>query len=74
VQPARFQRPFPTVHVPLADPDPDVPLAIQPMIEAIYARGRYHRSIDYARPLSPALSAEEQVWLENQIRARQATA
>jgi hypothetical protein len=70
VTPAHFQRPLPTVSVPLLSPDPDVPLALQPMIEAIYARGRYHRSIDYTRPLSPALTAAEQTWFAEQLRLR----
>jgi uncharacterized protein DUF4058 len=39
------------------------------MIEAIYARSRYHRSIDYARPLAPPLSAEEAAWWEQQRTA-----
>jgi hypothetical protein len=71
VWPAHFQRPLPPIPVPLANDDPDLTLALQPMIEAIYARGRYHRSIDYSRPLTPALTAEEQGWLAAQIRARQ---
>ena len=60
VWPAHFQRPLPPLPVPLASPDPDVPLALQPMIEAIYARARYARSIDYAKPLAPPLSGTEQ--------------
>jgi hypothetical protein len=69
---AHFQRPLPPIPVPLLSPDPDVSLALQPMIEAISARGRYHRSIDYARPLLPPLVAEEQTWLEERLRARSA--
>ncbi len=41
------------------------------MIEAIYARSRYHRSIDYSRPLAPPLPAGEQAWLVDQLRSRQ---
>jgi Protein of unknown function (DUF4058) len=70
VWPAHFQRPLPTIPVPLASPDPDVPLALQPMIEAIYARARYGRSIDYARPAAPPLSAQEQAWLTERLAAR----
>jgi hypothetical protein len=57
--------------VPLAKPDPDIPLNIQPMIEAIYARSRYYRNIDYARPLTPPLAAEESTWLAQQLQSRQ---
>lgn len=71
VQSAHFQRPLPVIQVPLASPDPDVPVALQPMVEAIYARGRYHRSIDYSRSLSPALTHEEQAWLTERRLALQ---
>jgi hypothetical protein len=70
VWPAHFLRPLPGIVVPLAKPDPDIPLNLQPMIEAIYTRSRYHRSIDYAKPLMPPLAAEESVWLEQQRSAQ----
>ena len=62
---------LPDIAVPLASPDPDVKLALQPLVEAVYARARYHRSIDYAKPLTPPLGPEESAWLEQQLRARQ---
>src|SRR5688572_12141542 len=46
VWPASFQRPLPTIPVPLAPPDADVRLSIQPMISTIYSRFRYDRDID----------------------------
>lgn len=69
VWPVHFQQPLPPIPVPLAGSDPDVMLPLQPMIEAIYARGRYYRSIDYTRPLSPALTALEQSWLAQRLQA-----
>jgi hypothetical protein len=63
VWPASFQRPLPVIPVPLARPDPEVELALQPMVEGIYARSRYHHSIDYSRPLSPPPTPEESAWL-----------
>jgi hypothetical protein len=71
VWPAHFQRPLPIIPVPLAEPDPDVSLNLQPMIEAIYARSRYHRDINYSRPLTPALAAAEAARFEQQLRTRQ---
>jgi hypothetical protein len=55
VWPAHFQRPLPALPVPLAKPDPDIPVALQPMIDVIYQRSRYKRSIDYSKPLIPPL-------------------
>jgi hypothetical protein len=52
--------------VPLAHPDPDFILALQPMIDAVYARSRYARRFDYAKPLSPPLGEEDAAWLARQ--------
>jgi hypothetical protein len=63
-------RPLPPIPVPLAKPDHDIPLDVQPMIDEIYQRFRYQRSIDYAKPLSPPLDHAESAWLEKQVRAK----
>lgn len=67
VWPAYFTEPLPLLTVPLAPPDPDITLALQPLADAIYARSRYARDIDYRQPLSPPLSADEQAWLEERL-------
>lgn len=67
---ACYDCPLPPVPIPLLKPDPDVPLDLQPMIDAIYERSRYHRSIDYSKPLRPPLSAEETAWLEQRLKQR----
>jgi hypothetical protein len=74
VWPAHFRRPLPRIPVPLSSPDPDVTLELQPLIEAIYARRRYYRAIDYTKPLQPPLSAEESAWLQGQLQAKTASA
>jgi hypothetical protein len=71
VWPAFFNRPLPPLPVPLRQSDPDIPLNLQPLIETIYHLGRYARSIDYSKPLTPALTPEETAWLEQQLQARQ---
>lgn len=71
VWPAHFRRPLPPIPVPLASPDPDLSLSLQPMVEAVYVRARYGRSIDYARPLEPPFTAEEQSWLTERLKVRQ---
>jgi hypothetical protein len=55
--------------VPLSRPDPPIPLNLQPMIEAIYQDYHYERSLDYTRPLTPPLAADEAAWFEQQLRA-----
>ncbi len=71
VWPAYSLRPLPRIPVPLAEPDPDVALDLQPIIDAIYERSRYGQEIDYSKPLASPLAAEESAWLEQQLRARQ---
>jgi Protein of unknown function (DUF4058) len=70
---AYSMKPLPTIAVPLAKPDPDISLSLQPLVDAVYQRSRYHRSIDYTRPLTPPLAAEESAWLEQQLRTRTAS-
>jgi len=63
-----YQRTLPQIPIPLAGNDPDVQLDLQPLIDAIYVRNRYARSIDYTKPATPPLSPEESAWLEQQLR------
>ena len=73
VWPAHYRISLPPIPVPLVSPDPDIPLHLQPMIDAVYARSRYHQDIDYKRPLSRPLNEEEAKWLAEQLRQRQNT-
>jgi hypothetical protein len=68
VWPAYYTEPLPAIPIPLAPPDADISLDIQPFVEAIYARSRYQRDIDYRRPLYPPLSTAEAAWLEERLR------
>ncbi len=70
VWPAHYRGPLPRIPVPLARPDPDIPLEVQPMIDEIYQRFRYMRSIDYGKPLTPPLDAAETGWLKQQLQPR----
>jgi Protein of unknown function (DUF4058) len=70
VWPVYFQMPAPAIPVPLAKPDPDILLNLQTMIDSIYRRSRYERSIDYGKPLNPPLGDAETAWLDKQLRSR----
>lgn len=70
VWPAHFLHPLPEIPLPLAPPDPDVPLALQPLIDAIHVRSRYDQDVDYRRPLRPSPSAEESAWLKKHLSGR----
>ena len=74
VWPAHFLYPLPAIPVPLLKPDADVTLDLQPLIDAIYARSKYWRSIDYARPISPPLGEDAVNWLKDELKRGSATA
>ena len=68
--PTTFQAPLPVIPVPLLYTEPDLSLDLQPLIDDIYSLGRYDERIDYARPLSPALSDEEAGWMRDVLKNR----
>jgi hypothetical protein len=70
VWPVYFQIPCPSLPVPLAQPDPDILLTLQPMIDSVYKRSGYKRSIDYETPLCPPLKGAETAWLKKRLRSR----
>jgi hypothetical protein len=70
VWPVYFQIPLPSIPIPLAKPDSDVLLSLQPMIDSIYQRSRYERSIDYNKPLSPPLDDTESGWLKERLKGK----
>jgi len=70
VWPVRLQRRLPVIPVPLLDPDPDLSLDLQPLLDGIYSLGRYDERIDYARPLTPALSAEDTAWMQEVLKGQ----
>jgi hypothetical protein len=63
VWPAYATQSLPEVAIPLAPPDEDLRLPLQPLVAAIYARSRYEVDIDYALPLEPPLRADENAFL-----------
>ena len=67
---ASFQSPLPIIPVPLAKPDPDILLSLQPILDTIYQRFRYAQSINYAAELTPPLIAEESAWCRQLLQPR----
>jgi hypothetical protein len=68
VSQGHYLRELPAIPIPLAPPDADLSLALQPLIEAVYARSHYDRDIDYRQSLTPPLSPTEAQWLEERLR------
>jgi hypothetical protein len=61
---------LPCIPVPLRRDEPEVPLDLQFVLQAAYDRGPYRRSIDYSRPPSPPLPADDSAWAEALLRER----
>jgi hypothetical protein len=67
VWPAHFLRPLPPLSIPLAPPDADITLALQPLVEAVYLHSHYDRDVDYRRPLQPPLRTSDIAWLDERL-------
>jgi hypothetical protein len=69
--PRQLRQRLPRIRVPLADGDPDVVLDVQAVLAQTYEAGSYHERLRYDRPCIPSLSAEDQAWADELIRASQ---
>jgi hypothetical protein len=65
-------RPLPMLRIPLSSPDSDLQVPLQPIVDEIYRRARYHRSIDYRKPHASLLAPEELAWLQEQLKTQSA--
>ena len=68
VYPCPLRDPLPHIRIPLKLPDPDVRLALQPLIDRIYTSGRYWK-LDYSLPLEPAPSPADAEWIAERVDA-----
>jgi hypothetical protein len=66
--PISLRKPLPTIPIPCRMNDPEVPLALQPLIDQIYIDGG-HDDIDYRKPLREPLSTEDASWAAELIAA-----
>ena len=59
---------LPVLPVPLAQPDPDVPLHLGQIMANVYERGGYDVQIDYHQPVPPpVLTQEEAAWVDERL-------
>lgn len=64
--PCLLRDPLPTIGIPLADHDPDAPLALQDALEQVYIDADYMLRVLYDEPCVPRLSPEDQAWASAQ--------
>jgi hypothetical protein len=67
--PCNLRNPLPTIGLPLADPDPDAPLALQSALEHVYKSSGYELRVRYDEPCKPPLSPDDQAWATAQWQA-----
>jgi hypothetical protein len=60
--PSRLRDPLPTIRIPLAEGDPDVPLEIQAALEYVYDDADLMLRVRYDEPCIPRLSPKDQEW------------
>ncbi len=71
--PISLREPLPTLRIPLRPHDPDVPLALQPVVDRCHVNGRYWQLANLAK-LRPPLPEEDARWAEQRLRAAGLTA
>lgn len=64
-----LQQPIPPVPVPLIANEPEPILDLQPLLQRVYQKGRYHLAINYQHPPVTPATADEAVWMADQLQA-----
>lgn len=65
-----LRQPLPTILIPLAHKDPDVSLDLRAVYDGVYDRAGYDYSLDYRRPIEPALSEADAAWAQEVLQRR----
>jgi hypothetical protein len=63
-----LRMPLPNIPIPLRPPDEDAVLQLQPLIDACYRDGRYHRISYHGEPV-PRLGEDDARWTDELLRA-----
>jgi hypothetical protein len=60
-----LRQPLPTVSIPLAEGDSDVPLDLQAAFSTVYDHAGYDYSLSYDQDVDPPLSESDATWVQN---------
>jgi hypothetical protein len=63
---------LPCIRLPLAEPDPDVPLDLQTALDQVYESGSYVLRVRYEEPCQPRLRPADQQWASERWAAYRA--
>lgn len=64
-----LRQPLPTIRIPLRTTDPDIPLAIQPLVDRCYTTGRYWKQDHDLSHLYPPFHADDAKWITDRLQA-----
>jgi hypothetical protein len=63
---------FPILPIPLREPDPNVSLDLNEILQVVYPRARYGSRLDYTSPIPPPeLRPAMAEWIQNQFSAKE---
>ena len=65
-----LRQPLLALHVPLLAPDPDLVIDLQTVFTTTYDRGRYRRSLPYAKPPDVRLAPELREWILQTVQTQ----
>jgi hypothetical protein len=62
--------PLPRLPIPLREPDPDISIDLEAMVNRVYDLGRYARTLRHETPLpeTASLTPEDRAWVETLVR------
>lgn len=70
VWPVQLNERLPVIPIPLAYPDPYVPLDLSAIVQRVYERGAYGTRLDYTQPVPPpALNEAQQKYVDDLLAA-----
>ncbi|MDW8069618.1 MAG: DUF4058 family protein [Anaerolineae bacterium] len=70
VYPISLSKRLPRMRIPLKEPDPDMVLDMQAVLDRYYENGGYADLIHYRCPPSAPLSPEEAAWMDGLLRGK----
>jgi len=62
--------PLPTIPIPLLPPDPDVAIALQPLVADIFESSQYFEDMRYKESIQPPLAPDEARWLSEYLASQ----
>lgn len=65
-----IRQPLPSIPIPLAGDDPDVPLDLQAVFTTLYDRAGYDYALNYRAPIKPPMRDEDAEWAAQLMAAQ----